>query len=1426
MTTLVHQMIEIFRCILRALLLILLLSSFVIGQNAKKYSLPDNISTKDYSHDFIIVKLKMNDDNEGTEKAEEWVKAIKGKKASKALPFSKPNKQNNNPKTNIDLSKIFRIELTPGQDVVEAISILLNREDVEYAEPYFLTTIFTSPDDPAASITGGAQYYLKNINAYNAWEIEKGNPKIIVGVVDTGVDYEHEDLKSNHFKNLSDPVDKFDNDGDGFIDNFLGWDYADNDNIPMSDKNPHGTQVAGVIAGTPNNSTGIAGIGYNSSYMPIKVFRSKDNMFFGGYEAILYAAEKGCSVINLSWGAANAYSNYAQEIINYVVLEKDVVIVAAAGNSGTDVYFYPASYNNVLSVAASDIDDKKASWSTYNDKVDVIAPGTSVYTSTNGNLYAHISGTSLSTPLVAGAAALVRAKYPNLNAVQVMEKLRVSSDDIYGIAENKAFAGKLGKGRLNIEKALQDINLPSIKIATTTFENKFGNYAFFDDTLNLKLSFKNYLEDASSIKFTLSSENNYASIIDSVFVLESLKSLEIADNFKHPFKVYLKSNLPANHTLKFKLKIESNGFLDYQIFTIVSSPAFLTLGNGGLEFTVASNGNLGINNDYNFQGSGLTYRNQRILEQVGMIVSTGPSKVLNNVIKNFDYGMRDADFYSTENIKYYDDSEAILDARSGFQPTTGSTNYIGLNIDQKVLAWKGPSDQEFVILEYRISNISGSDITNFNTGVFANWDINDKNKNIALWDATHKLGYVYDKLNKNIFAGISLLTSQDPNYFALDQQSYNGNTSTFGSDFTRENKYHTLANGTSQVEAGVHGSGNDISHTIGATIGNLKNGESIKVAFAFVAGENLEDLRENVQQALKRYNEYNSFPPTLLSVSTCAGSTALINPPGDNYEFFEDINLSTLISKGTMLTTEAIWEPSVIYATNMDKGFRGDVRQIKIILDETLPDFEMSADTLIIQQGNSGVVNFYDRSKSANNWSWTFNNGYKSTVKDPKIKFTVPGIYDIVLDVKNKTGCTGSITKKLVVLQKGNAPIIDDQFVCLNENIIIEAANTSIIKVYSDEELKNLVYSGNQFSSDNIQISTKFYVTNAEETVESDPIVVQVYVKEIKAEFDFYPDTTNLYLKNNIQFKNLSTNSSSQEWYVNGVLISTEFEPLYELKDNNDKEITLKVWNDNKCMNSHSRIMISKKSIQPENKSYSICKGENVIIRPGSGKVYYFYEDQNLKNILYKGSELIMEDILDSKEIYVTNADFILESDPATISININKTVSDFIITNTPKEIIINEIIEIENRSIGAVHYLWDLGNGEIQETKNPLIKYNVSGNYKIKLIVTAESGCTDTIEKELFVNEAKEQLDLTKNLIQLYPNPSHGSIKLNLDQLKDDKVNVNVKNNIGELIYSSWIINTGNLHQFDFSNLTAGIYHFNIQTSSGNYSERLIISR
>ncbi|RCJ40784.1 peptidase S8 [Nostoc minutum NIES-26] len=271
---------------------------------------------------------------------------------------------------------------------------------------------------------GGNNWGADLVNAPESWANGYTGQGVIVAVVDTGVDYNHEDLKNNIWTNTKEIAGNgIDDDGNGYIDDVQGWNFSNNNNNTLDD-NGHGTHVSGTIAGE-NNGYGVTGIAYNSQIMPVKVLNESGS---GSYSAIAkgiyYAVDNGANVINLSLGGYYS-SSTLKSAVEYAS-SKGVIVVMAAGNDGESSPDYPASYANKsgIAVGAVDRNNNIADFSNRagtNQIAYVTAPGVGIYSSVPGNQYATYSGTSMATPHVAGVVALMLSANPNLTDAQVRQ---------------------------------------------------------------------------------------------------------------------------------------------------------------------------------------------------------------------------------------------------------------------------------------------------------------------------------------------------------------------------------------------------------------------------------------------------------------------------------------------------------------------------------------------------------------------------------------------------------------------------------------------------------------------------------------------------------------------------------------------------------------------------------------------------------------------------------------------------------------------------------------------------------------------------------------------------------------------------------------------------------------------------------------------
>lgn len=358
--------------------------------------------------------------------------------------------------------------------------------EVEYAEPdYVRRAVRLDPNDPywLSNNSWGQNYRdqwdMEMMKCPDAWEIETGNPNLVIAVIDTGIDYHHPDIAENIWVNTGEiPGNGLDDDGNGRIDDYYGYDFANKDSNPM-DGNGHGTHVAGTIGAVGDNGIGMAGINWTCKLMALKGLDDSGNGYDSDLaDAIMYAVAEGARIINMSWGGTG-FSQTVHQAIAYAH-GQGVVLCAAAGNSSSDLAnFHPASDNFVITVTASDTNDAACSFTNWGIKASVAAPGGNGNVGTpqcavhnclslragatdplsgdcgpgvgvvGGNYY-RLAGTSMACPHVSGLAGLVRAANPSWSNEQVRQAIQMRADDV----QSPGFDRYSGFGRVNAYSAL------------------------------------------------------------------------------------------------------------------------------------------------------------------------------------------------------------------------------------------------------------------------------------------------------------------------------------------------------------------------------------------------------------------------------------------------------------------------------------------------------------------------------------------------------------------------------------------------------------------------------------------------------------------------------------------------------------------------------------------------------------------------------------------------------------------------------------------------------------------------------------------------------------------------------------------------------------------------------------------------------------
>lgn len=373
------------------------------------------------------------------------------------------------------------VKIPENISLQDALAKYLANPYVLYAEPNYLYQEETIPNDKYY----GDQWGLSQINASMAWNITTGSGKVIIAIIDSGIDLNNPDLKAHIWINPGEiPGNGIDDDHDGYIDDVYGWNFVDNNNN-VTDDDGHGTHVAGIITAIGNNTIGVTGVMWNATIIPIKFLdRNGEGYIDDAVSAVRYATKKGANIINCSWGGSE-YSKALKDVID----ASSALVVCAAGNedgANDDVSpVYPASFTspNIISVAATDQNDALASFSDYGvNSVDVAAPGTGILSTLPGSKYGYMSGTSMATPYVSGLAGLIKSIRPDLTALQIKYTILNNVDRIDSLA-GKILTG----GRIDAYKALTNIITDSTA-PTVSANLKGGSYYSIPLYVNLTAS--------------------------------------------------------------------------------------------------------------------------------------------------------------------------------------------------------------------------------------------------------------------------------------------------------------------------------------------------------------------------------------------------------------------------------------------------------------------------------------------------------------------------------------------------------------------------------------------------------------------------------------------------------------------------------------------------------------------------------------------------------------------------------------------------------------------------------------------------------------------------------------------------------------------------------------------------------------------------
>lgn len=593
---------------------------------------------------------------------------------------------------------------------------------IECAAPWCVMELCGEPNDPEAPKQG----LLSLIRATEAWDIEDGSDSVIIGISDSGVRQDHEDLKDALFIRTSEiPDNNIDDDNNGYVDDYDGYSFsakADgvgnaNANNPF---NGHGTSVAGICAARVNNNIGIAGVANTCNIFPLRTMPNGTTGIVYGYESIMYCATNDIHVVNCSWGGQSR-SCIDEDIIAYAIA-RGTAVIAAAGNHGSPSPFYPAAYNGVFSVGVVDASDNVVPMSGHGPTVDIMAPGHGSWSTANDGTYAGFCCTSGSAPIVSAVVALVRSRHPELGPREACAVVRATAKaSPWATVPGSIDPLLLPQGRVDALSAVManpDTLVSMVLDSVLVFGPRQASRWTVGDTIEVRIRLRNELapielKQMSNIRLTGDASRGIELVSNASADLSVVVDKQQVQVLAPIHFVVTRATDTATFAV-ITLAGTSNGKPFQQVLTAAITPsrAYTTLSNARLQVSIGDRGRIGNTDLQRGQGDGLTfdaYCGQ--LYECGYMVSAN-----GRVVDNVRAERRTNDHFRS--IKGYvrpDPELAIiqdLDAPDSAR--------IGVQIEQRVAL---DSVRGLLIIDATVINVSDSTLNDLALGWFSDWDL-------------------------------------------------------------------------------------------------------------------------------------------------------------------------------------------------------------------------------------------------------------------------------------------------------------------------------------------------------------------------------------------------------------------------------------------------------------------------------------------------------------------------------------------------------------------------------------------------------------------------------------------------------------------------------------------------------------------------------
>ncbi len=785
------------------------------------------------------------------------------------------------------LNRIYRFHLSPEADIPALARRIAAVSGVEYAEP---APVRRACGGPWQGKSAGAmrsemipndpyyplQWGLRSVYTPAAWDITQSAGWVIIAIVDNGVDWDHPDLAERIWRNSGEiPANGVDDDHNGFIDDIRGWDFIGRDNDPSVDDDLsssyayHGTHVSGIAAASMNNSIGVAGIAPRCAIMPVKA--GSGNSITEGALGIIYAHEMGAQIINCSWGGEGA-SSFEEDAVAYALNGGSLVVAAAGNENVTGINHFPSAYEGVLAVASLRQDDTKGQ-SNYDTWVDVSAPGEYIYSTVIDDqgrpTYSYSSGTSMASPLAAGAAGLVLAENPDFTPKMLTIKMVNSCDDIYNA--NPEYLGLLGAGKVNAYKAVAQlvpgVYFDSLIVDDSDFGDGDGNPES-GETFDLIITLENKYQDAYMVSGRLNCGHHAVTILEDSAYFGYIPSGGTGDNIDTPLRIELGS-AGESERIGFLLDIiTSTGHTFSLPFTMIANPPYVIHDAGNIVCTISNVGAVGYKrHPYSTleaqNGAGFRYppNGPNTLYHGSLLLSYGENFTASSVKEPFEWQSLGDMNFTTPGNQADQESQCLLNYYAIY-----GVGIVDITVEQKTYAWADSPYDDFFFIEYSIDNNSDEMLPNCYIGLFLDWDIKNSLSNSAGFNPEYNAGYMFG--GGSYYYGMAALSGNVAAHTAVDNEAYNYN-------FT-DIRLRSFMNGTMGTSTGI---GHEYSHIIGLGPFDLRLDPIETVTLAILAGDDYDDFMNNAQAAADKYSSL-----TQGRVGEYSGSvfTFSLSPPAPN----------------------------------------------------------------------------------------------------------------------------------------------------------------------------------------------------------------------------------------------------------------------------------------------------------------------------------------------------------------------------------------------------------------------------------------------------------------------------------------------------------------------------------------------------------------